>query len=53
MPVLANPRHEKFAQLLAQLHGEMTVTANIVLDRCRSGKEKAAELAALKLVRNN
>jgi len=26
MPVLTNPRHEKFAQLLAQLHGEMTVT---------------------------
>lgn len=26
MPVLSNARHEKFAQLLAQLHGEMTVT---------------------------
>jgi hypothetical protein len=25
MPVLSNARHEKFAQLLAQLHGEMTV----------------------------
>lgn len=26
MPVLKNPRHERFAQLLAKLHGEMTVT---------------------------
>jgi DeoR/GlpR family transcriptional regulator of sugar metabolism len=26
MPVLSNPRHERFAQLLAQLHGKMTVT---------------------------
>jgi hypothetical protein len=26
MPVLTNPRHEKFAQLLAQLHGESKTT---------------------------
>lgn len=28
------------------------ISVNIVLDRCRFGKEKAADLAALKLVRN-